>query len=53
MALTYAYLILESKAELSDLNQLGHIHSGDSEAPEQLGYYQGSAVEPGECIMLE
>lgn len=35
------------------MNQLAHIHSGVSEAPEQLDYYQGEAVELGECVMLE
>lgn len=37
------------------MDQLAHIHSGVSEAPEQLESYQleGDAVELGECVVLE
>ena len=35
------------------MNQMAHIHSGISEAPEQLDYNQREAVELGECVVLE
>ena len=45
----YYFLI---KAGLSDVNQIAHVHTGVSEAPEQPDYNQGEAVELSKCVVL-
>ena len=46
----YYFLI---KAGLSDVNQMAHIHTGVSEAPEQPDYNQGEAVELSKCARVK
>ena len=51
ISLSKCYFLI--KARLSDVNQIAHIHTGVSEAPEQPDYNQGEAVELSKCVVLE